>query len=281
LVFAHDAAHVQGPLHQPLLASGQDVEDLAQLHERRFASQFVNDISLCLGDHQRPTNRAAALRDDGPQADRTGNERGDGSFNDRLLAIDQSAAARLVRSAGHPADHSHAGPVFVHPLQKIGGERERIAQEHQEGALRPLAGKLVRPTVEGAAFRRPLELQVHRHDARARPTSQPQRERWPFLHLARRADDRLAACPQHVVGPQQLADLLASPPHAGVMRGEEHRARSGGPPSDSRACSQTSRKASDELALVESAAAQRATAEVVEDMAIGPANPQGKAMGVS
>ena len=97
LVLADDAADVQRRLHQPLLASGQGVEDLAKLHQGRLAAQLVNDVSLGLGDDEWLADRAAALRDDRPHADRAGHVDGDRSFGQCLPAKDQPVVAWLVR----------------------------------------------------------------------------------------------------------------------------------------------------------------------------------------
>jgi len=61
-----------------------------------------------------------------------------------------------------------------------------------------LAGKLVGPTFESAAFSRPFKIDMHRRQPHSWPVREPERKRRFFLHLACGAGDGLARASEQV-----------------------------------------------------------------------------------
>jgi hypothetical protein len=114
--------------------------------EGRQATQFHDQVFLRLGDHHRPTDRAAALghdrADPDPAADRHAHRPGVvGAGRDR-----QRVASRRVTTTGLAAHDRHARMFLLHPFDEgIDGKGKRIGQQQERRILRPRTEERFRP----------------------------------------------------------------------------------------------------------------------------------------
>src|SRR4029079_11460119 len=113
LIFADHAAKMGGSLHEELFAVGELVKDFLELNQSRLAAELVNDVPLRLGDDEVPADGAAALGDDGSQANRAPDEGARKALRHTLAAQDQPIFPGLKSPTGHSAPYGNSRAIFV------------------------------------------------------------------------------------------------------------------------------------------------------------------------
>ena len=228
-VFACHPTDMERRPHQLAVNLIEVAIHLPQPLERRHTAELDDQVLLRLGDHKRPSDRAAALRDDRPHPNAPPHDHAHGSGVVGPRAGHERVRAGLPAAAGHPADDRHARMVLLHPLHKrVDWKRERIGQEHEGRVGRPLAGEPLGPAGKAAPLGRLHVFERYRLEPRSRQAGQPHDHGRPGLVFPVAGQNALGRGADHVSGRHEVGGEFERRPDRPAVGGRnKHHAEVG------------------------------------------------------